>query len=151
LNEKVGEFFNRIIVEREYFPAVSLVLFFDGDCGFCTRSVRFVYEYDEKGLIDFAPLQGELAGKFSLKGYSEKGGGSMVILREEDGEIFTKGEALIELGKVLGGVFRVLAVVFSFFPKGLRNRLYDLVAKNRYKLSGACELPDEGLRKRMRS
>lgn len=74
----------------------------------------------------------------------------MVILREEDGEIFTKGDALMELGKVLGGVFRVLAFVFSFFPKCVRNRFYDLVAKNRYKFAGTCELPDEGLRKRMR-
>jgi len=129
---------------------VSLVLFFDGECGFCQRSVRLVYEYDEKGLIEFAPLQGELAGKHELKGYSEKGGGSMVMLREEDGEIFTKGDALIELGKSLGGVFWVLAVGFSIFPKGLRNWLYDLVAKNRYNLAGSCELPDEGLRKRIR-
>lgn len=112
--------------------------------------MRFVYEFDEKGLVEFAPLQGELAGKYGLKGYSEKGGGSMVILREEDGEIFTKGDALMELGKVLGGVFRVLAFVFSFFPKCFRNWLYDLVAKNRYKLGGTCELPDEELRKRMR-
>lgn len=150
MNEKVCEFFNRIIDEREYFLAVSLVLFFDGECGFCTRSVRSVYEFDERGLIEFAPLQGELAGKFGLKGYSEKGGVSMVILREEDGEVFTKGDALMELGKALGGVFRVVAFGFSLFPQGFRNWLYDLVAKNRYQLGGVCELPDEGLRKRMR-
>lgn len=142
--------FNRLIEDKEYFPAVSLVLFFDGECGFCMKSVRFVYEYDEKGLIEFAPLQGELAGKFELKGYAEKGGGSMVILREEDGETFTKGDALLELGKTLGGVFRVLAVMFSILPKRLRNAAYDLMARNRNRLAGACELPDEGLRKRIR-
>ncbi len=150
MNEKVGEFFNRIIDESEYFFAVSLVLFYDGECGFCTRSVRFVYEYDGKGVIEFAPLQGELAGKFGLKGYSEKGGGSMVMLREEDGEIFTKGDALIELGKALGGVFCLLAVMFSLLPQKFRDWLYDLVARNRNRLAGACELPDESLRKRMR-
>ena len=126
------------------------MLFFDGECGFCQRSVRWVYEYDEKGLIEFAPLQGGIAEKYELKGYSEKGGGSMVMMREEDGEIFTKGDALIELGKSLGGVFWVLAVGFSIFPKCVRNWLYDLVAKNRYNLAGSCELPDEGLRKRIR-
>jgi predicted DCC family thiol-disulfide oxidoreductase YuxK len=129
---------------------VSLVLFFDGECGFCQKSVHFVYEFDEKGLIEFAPLQGIFAKKYELKGYSEKGGGSMVMLREEDGEIFTKGDALIELGKSLRGVFWVLAFGFSIFPKCVRNGLYDLVAKSRYKLAGSCELPDEGLRKRMR-
>jgi predicted DCC family thiol-disulfide oxidoreductase YuxK len=144
-------FFNRLIEDKEYFLAVSLVLFFDGECGFCMRSVRFVYEYDEKGLIEFAPLQGELSGRFELKGYAEKGGGSMVILREEDGEIFTKGDALLELGKTLGGVFRMLAVMFSMLPRRLRNAAYDLMARNRNRLAGACELPDEGLRKRMRN
>jgi predicted DCC family thiol-disulfide oxidoreductase YuxK len=109
-----------------------------------------VYEFDEKGLIEFAPLQGGLAEKYEFKGYSEKGGGSMVILREEDGEIFTKGDALIELGKSLGGVFWVLAVGFSFFPKRMRNWLYDLVAKSRYNLAGSCELPDDGLKERIR-
>jgi predicted DCC family thiol-disulfide oxidoreductase YuxK len=74
----------------------------------------------------------------------------MVMLREEDGEVFTKGDALIELGKNLGGVFWVLAFGFSIFPKLLRNGLYDLIAKNRYKLAGSCELPDEGLMKRIR-
>ncbi len=115
------------------------------------RSVRFVYEYDKKGLIEFAPLQGELSGRFELKGYAEKGGGSMVILREEDGKIFTKGDALLELGKTLGGVFRLLAVMFSMLPRRLRNAAYDLIARNRNRLAGACELPDEGLRKRMRN
>lgn len=114
------------------------------------RSVRYVYEFDEKGVIEFAPLQGELAGKFELKGYAEKGGGSMVLLCEEDGEIFTKGDALVELGKALGGVFRLLAFVFSVFPKRLRNWAYDLVARNRNRLASDCELPDEGLRRRMR-
>ncbi len=114
------------------------------------RSVRFVYEFDKKGLIEFAPLQGELARKFELKGYAEKGGGSMVILREEDGEIFTKGNALVELGKALGGVFLVLAFVFSLLPERLRNGAYDLVARNRNRLASHCGLPDEALRKRMR-
>ena len=151
MNEKVGVFFNRIIDESEYFSAVSLVLFYDGECGFCKRSVRFVYEFDERGAIEFAPLQGILAGKFGLKGYAEKGGGSMVILREEDGEIFTKGDAIMELGKTLGGVFGVLAFMFSLLPPRLRNGAYDLLARNRNRLAGTCELPDEGLRKRMRS
>lgn len=150
VNEKVGEFFNRKIGERGYFPAVSLVLFFDGECGFCMRSVRLVYEFDEKGLVDFAPLQGELAGKYRLKGYSEKGGGSMVILREDDGEIFTKGDAVLELGKALGGVFGVLAFGYSFFPERLRNWFYDLVARNRHQLGGTCDLPDQGLSSRIR-
>ncbi len=152
-NGKVGAFFNRIIRDKRYFSAVRLVLFFDGDCGFCQKSVRFLYEFDDKGLIEFAPLQGELAAKYGLSGYAEKAGGSMVVLREPDGEIFTKSDAVAELGKALGGVFRVLAFMLSRIPGKLRDGIYDGVARNRYRLLGkadACALPDRGLRERMR-
>ncbi|MGJ8634595.1 MAG: thiol-disulfide oxidoreductase DCC family protein [Luteolibacter sp.] len=130
------------------------VLFFDGKCGFCSGAVRRVYELDEKGVIDFAPLQGELAGELGLEGYAEKGGGSMVLMDEEGGELFVKGDAVIRLGKMLGGFWAVAAAFFWVFPKGVRDRGYDLVARNRHLLPGdkpLCELPDEELVLRMRS
>lgn len=132
---------------------MRLVLFFDGECGFCQKSVRWIHEFDDNGWIEFAPLQGELAEKFGLGGYAEKGGGSLVVLREPDGEIFTKSDAVAELGKALGGVFRVLAFMLSRIPGKLRDGIYDGVARNRYRLLGkadACALPDKGLRERMR-
>ena len=128
-------------------------MFFDGECGFCQKSVRFVYEFDERSLIEFAPLQGHFATELGLLDYAEKGGGSLVVLREQDGEVFTKSDALVELGKALGGVFHLLAMMLSRLPKRLRNGAYDLVAMNRYKLAvkaDACGLPDKGLRERMR-
>ena len=115
--------------------------------------MRWIHEFDDKGWIEFAPLQGELAEKFGLGGYAEKGGGSLVVLREPDGEIFTKSDAVAELGKALGGVFRVLAFMLSRIPGKLRDGIYDWVARNRYRLLGkadACALPDKGLRERMR-
>lgn len=132
---------------------MALVLFFDGECGFCSKSVRRVYQLDRKGAIEFAPLQGELSGKLGLGKYADKDGGSMVILRESDGEMFTKGDAWVVLGNTLGGIWAALASAFSLFPKQVRDMAYDLVAKNRYLIAGkgnACSMPDEGLRKRMR-
>jgi predicted DCC family thiol-disulfide oxidoreductase YuxK len=109
-----------------------------------------VYGLDKRGVVVFAPLQGELASELGLLGYAEKGGGSMVILRETDGEKFFRSEALIVLGRNLGGVWKLLANVFSLLPKRWRDAAYDLVAKNRYRIAGACGVPDEGLRRRMR-
>jgi predicted DCC family thiol-disulfide oxidoreductase YuxK len=77
----------------------------------------------------------------------------MVIVRESDGQRFFKGDAGIELGKALGGIWAVLAGIFSVFPKTGRDWGYDLVARNRYLLAGkgnSCGMPDEGLQKRMR-
>lgn len=132
---------------------MALVLFFDGECGFCSKSVLCVYKLDPGGVIEFAPLQGVLAGKLGLRKYADKGGGSMVILRESDGAMFTKGDAWIELGNALGGIWAALASAFSLFPQHARDWAYDLVARNRYRLAGkgnACAMPGEGLRKRMR-
>jgi predicted DCC family thiol-disulfide oxidoreductase YuxK len=132
---------------------MSLVLFFDGDCQFCSRSVRRIYQFDSGGAFQFATLQGVLAEKIGLRHYSDKDGGSIVILRESDGVTFTKGDAIILLGKTLGGVWAVLAFVFSLLPKSARNFTYDFVARNRYRLAGkgnSCTLSEEGLRERMR-
>ena len=129
------------------------VLFFDGDCGFCSGSVRKVYALDRKGEVNFAPLQGELAKEMGLTKFADKEGGTMVMLREDDGEKFYKGDAWMVLGKELGGVWAVLARVFGLFPKTARDWGYDLVAKNRYLIAGkneSCGMPEEGLRGRMR-
>ena len=132
---------------------MAWVLFFDGDCGFCNRSVRRVYALDKEGAIDFAPLQGDLAKQMGLEKFADKDGGTMVMLRESDGEEFYKGDAWIVLGEALGGVWAMLARVFAVFPKTSRDWGYDRVAKNRYLLAGkndSCGMPEEGLRERMR-
>lgn len=132
---------------------MSLVLFFDGDCGFCSKSVRKVYALDREGKVEFAPLQGELAQELGFTKYADKAGGTMVILREEDGEKFFKGDAWIVLGETLGGAWSFLARIFALFPKTARDWIYDLVAEHRYLIAGknnACGIPEEGLRARMR-
>ena len=133
---------------------MAWVLFFDGDCGFCSKSVRRVYALDKDGIVDFAPLQGMLAREMGLAKFADKEGGTMVMLREEDGEKFYKGDAWMVLGDALGGVWAVLAKVFGLFPKSVRDWGYDLVAEHRYLIAGknnACGMPEEGLRERMRN
>lgn len=130
------------------------MLFFDGDCAFCSKSVRYIYQLDTKRAVEFAPLQGVLAAEFDLRKHAEKGGGSMVILRESDAVMFTKSDAIIELGKALGGVWAALARAFSLFPRLARDRVYDLIAKNRHMLAGKgnqCALADKDFTARMRN
>lgn len=113
-----------------------------------------VYALNRNGDVDFAPLQGELAKEMGLTKFADKAGGSMVMLRETDGEKFFKGDAWIELGKILGGFWALLAGIFGFFPKGFRDWIYDFVAERRYLIAGknnACAMPEDGLRARMRS
>jgi predicted DCC family thiol-disulfide oxidoreductase YuxK len=128
------------------------VLFFDGDCAFCSKSVRLVASLDKNRRVSFAPLQGKLAGEKGFTRHAAKEGGTMILLREQDGKIFMKSDALIELARVLGGWWRVTTLA-RFIPKPLRDWGYGCIAANRYRLMGksdSCSLPDPELVKRLR-
>ena len=128
------------------------VLFFDGDCAFCSRAVQRAFRLDKQGKLSFAPLQGKLANELGFSKHAAKDGGTMVVLRESDGRVFFKSDALIEIARALGGWWLIPALA-RFIPKPLRDLGYVLIANNRYRISGkseSCTLPDPELRKRLR-
>lgn len=127
-----------------YLPPVSWILFFDGDCAFCSAGVRRVMRLDRHGRIRFAPLQGKLSAEKGFREHANPAGGTMVLLREEDDRVFLRSDAVIELGRALGGLWS-LARLGLIIPRPLRDPLYKLVARNRYWLSRQhdfCVLPD---------
>jgi len=129
------------------------VLFFDGECAFCSASVRRVFHLNRRGNIAFAPLQGEFSRQHGFSHFAAKDGGTMVLLRESDGKAFTHSDGWIELGTALGGAWRVLSV-FKLVPRFLRDGVYRWVAANRYHFMGkadTCALPDPELAKRLRA
>jgi predicted DCC family thiol-disulfide oxidoreductase YuxK len=128
------------------------VLFFDGDCAFCARSIRRVAALDKEARISFAPLQGELARELGFRHYAAADGGTMVVLRESDGRVFTHSDGWIELANALGGWWKVLTVV-RWIPRPLRDLVYNFVARHRYRIFGrrdSCALPDPEVAKRLR-
>lgn len=131
---------------------MSWVLFFDGDCAFCSRLVGRVVAFDRRGRVSFASLQGKLAAELGLTCHAAKTGGTMVLMRESDGEIFKRSDALIELARALGGWWRVMRLA-RFIPKSLRDMVYGWMADNRYRFvrkSDVCGIPDPEVRKRLR-
>jgi predicted DCC family thiol-disulfide oxidoreductase YuxK len=130
------------------FPAMGWILFFDGDCVLCSRSVRMVARLDKRGNISFAPLQGELAREM---GFSHEVG-TMLLLREADGMLSKQSDAWIELARALGGGWRVFTIA-RIIPKWLRDFIYRFIAKHRYQLMGKadnCVLTDAVLTSRLR-
>ncbi len=99
---------------------------------------------DRRGRIRFAPLQGKLSGENGFREHADPAGGTMVLLREDDARVFLRSDAVIELGRALGGIW-TLAVLARVIPRPLRDPLYKLVARNRYWISKRhqfCVLPD---------
>ena len=131
---------------------MSWVLFFDGDCAFCSASVKQAVRFDKREQVFFAPLQGKFSRKMGFDKYASAEGGTMVLLRESDGKVFTHSDGLIELARVFGGAWKLLTLA-RFIPKPLRDFVYRAIARNRLRLMGkssACMLPDAALMKRLR-
>jgi predicted DCC family thiol-disulfide oxidoreductase YuxK len=131
---------------------MGCVLFFDGDCAFCSRSVRRVVAFDKHRRISFSPLQGKLAAEMNFSKHAAATGGTMIFLRESDGKIFKKSDALVELARALGGGWRVMTFA-RFIPRFLRDWVYDRIANNRQRFSAkssSCSLPDPEVSKRLR-
>jgi predicted DCC family thiol-disulfide oxidoreductase YuxK len=111
-------------------------LFYDGHCGLCHRAVKFVLKHDRDGrAFRFAPLQGET---FLARVGTERRVGlpdSMVVLTR-DGELLVRSAAFLYIFRRLGGGWRVLAAILSVVPRGLRDFVYDFIARIRYRVFG---------------
>jgi predicted DCC family thiol-disulfide oxidoreductase YuxK len=117
------------------------ILFFDGTCGFCTRSVQWVLRHDRRTTLRFAPLQGQTYAALDLPG-KPTDMSSLVLLR--DGRLFTRSSATVRMLRLLGGIWPLIGALLWLIPKPLRDWGYRLVARNRYKIAGradACMLP----------
>ena len=132
---------------------MTWVLFYDGDCAFCRRSVRRVARWDRRGRVFFASLQGELARHHGLSHYADEADGSLVVLREADGMGFTRSDAVLELARALGGCWRVFTLL-RFVPQSLRDAAYRWLARHRHRFadrSASCAVPDPQWARRWRN
>ena len=132
----------------------SGILFFDGDCGLCTRSVRFLLWADKKQGLKFAPLQGETAQQRLPVEVRQKDGLSSVLYLPAGGteaDLFQRSGAVAAALIDLGGVWAIFGKLLRWIPEKLRDGAYDFIARNRFKLfrKGACKLPSPSLRNRI--
>ena len=125
------------------------IIFFDGYCVLCSRSVRFVYRNDPRGRFSFATLESELyrrpAGDASG---DSRSAGTGVLYR--DGKMYVRSAAALQIARGLRFPWP-LAVVFFVVPRFLRDAVYDRVARNRYRWFGrltSCFVPEGGLKER---
>ncbi len=115
-------------------PATPHMVFFDGACGLCHASVRFLLHEDVDGsAFRFAPLQGALFAR-SVGAAERAGLPDSIVLRTADGRLLARSAALLEMGAALGGLWRPLAALARLAPRALRDALYDAIARVRGRL-----------------
>ncbi|MBT2636840.1 thiol-disulfide oxidoreductase DCC family protein [Bacillus sp. ISL-39] len=124
------------------------VILFDGVCNFCDASVQFILDRDDKELFRFASLQSD-AGQELLKKHNVPDDVDSMILIE-NAKVYYKSSAALRISRHLRGAWKLL-YVFMIVPAPIRNIVYDLIAKNRFKWFGqkdSCMLPPPNVRKR---
>ncbi|MHA6696977.1 thiol-disulfide oxidoreductase DCC family protein [Chryseobacterium sp. A301] len=121
---------------------------YDGDCGFCNFWIQWILKRDSKDLFRFSALQSEFSTSFLKERGLEAGEMNTIYLWKPGLYYHTKSSAAIEIAKVLGGTYGLLARI-NFLPRSLTDTLYDKVAKNRKNLASSyCAVPTEVQRKK---
>ncbi|MBV7506582.1 thiol-disulfide oxidoreductase DCC family protein [Bacillus sp. sid0103] len=117
------------------------IILFDGVCNLCNSSVQFIIKRDSAGYFKFASLQSQ-TGQTLLKKHGLNNDLNSFVLIEND-KVYLKSSAALRVCSKLGTVWRIFSI-FRFLPSFIRDFLYDIVAKNRYKWFGkeeSCMLP----------
>ena len=118
------------------------VIVFDGECIFCSGWVNFVLRHDRQGRYRFLTAQSPLgAALYRHYGLDSRNYETNILI--EDGLAYLKSEGSLRMAAGLGFPW-TLARVLRVIPRALRDPLYEIVARNRYRIAGrrnTCFVP----------
>jgi predicted DCC family thiol-disulfide oxidoreductase YuxK len=123
-------------------------VYYDGACGLCHTTVRFLLSEDRTGAIRYAPFTSEtFASERDLPADLP----DSVVVRVED-RLLVRSAGVLVLGEACGGLWRALAVLVGLVPRVLLDAAYDRVAAVRHRLfqrpDGLCPIVPRELRER---
>ncbi len=124
-------------------------MLFDGVCNLCNGSVLFVIDRDPAGHFQFAPLQSD-PGRQLLQRHGYAGADLSSIVLVDGGRLYTRSTAALRIARRLTWPWRLLHALIVV-PRPVRDAVYGLIARNRYRWFGreeACRIPTPELRHR---
>ncbi|HEY2347529.1 MAG TPA: thiol-disulfide oxidoreductase DCC family protein [Puia sp.] len=125
---------------------VKNILLFDGVCNLCNGLVQFIIKRDRRAKFKFASLQSE-AGQQCLKRFGLVKNEFESFVMIQGNNYYLKSTAALKTCRELGGLWKAF-YIFILVPHPVRDFLYDLVAKSRYRIFGKreeCMIPTPGL------
>jgi predicted DCC family thiol-disulfide oxidoreductase YuxK len=124
------------------------VVLYDGVCGLCNRLNQFLLKRDTHDRFRFASLQSDLAASLLKRhGADSRDLDTVYVVLDynQPGErLLARSDAILHLVTQLDGIWK-WARVGRLLPKVLRDGVYKVVARNRYRVFGkhdSCMLPD---------
>ncbi len=120
------------------------ILLYDGVCGLCARSVRWILRHERDHDMRFAPLQGETAAALRARHPRIPTELSTVVLVDpEHDRVHLRSKAFLYAARHLRAPWRWLYGL-RWIPGFLPDLGYRVVAALRYRIFGkkdACEIP----------
>lgn len=133
----------------EIVPEGHGLVIFDGECVLCNATVAILLKYDKSKKLFFTSLKPEIwAFKPGIPESGNNAANSVTLYFA--GHIFTESDAVLEIARLLGGKFKITLAGY-IIPAFIRNRIYRLIARNRYKWFGKrahCFIPPKADRHR---
>lgn len=130
-------------IDFENLPLDKKIILFDGYCNLCDSSVQWIIKRDKKDKFRYVALQSEL-GQEIMKYLNLKNDTiNSIILFEHKKAYYIKANAIFEICKTIGRWLYLISF-FSVLPNIFTDKVYDFIAKNRYKWFGKkekCVLP----------
>ncbi|RYG41099.1 MAG: thiol-disulfide oxidoreductase DCC family protein [Chitinophagaceae bacterium] len=124
------------------------VILFDGVCNLCNGAVNFIIRRDVHKIFRFAPLQSDAGTKlreqYAIQGELES------ILLITGGRMYKMSDAALKIAAKLSLPYSLL-YGFIIVPPFIRNAVYKLIARNRYKWFGrqeSCMMPTPDVNER---
>lgn len=117
------------------------IVFFDGYCSLCNRLIDWLIQIDKTGEIKFASLQGETAQRLLGNYIAQFDANTVIYLRCD--QKYEHSSAILQVLLDIGGFWNLVRVFF-LVPKFMRDRVYRLIANNRYRIYGqrsTCRVP----------
>ncbi|MDY8135794.1 thiol-disulfide oxidoreductase DCC family protein [Aquimarina sp. 2201CG5-10] len=124
------------------------VILFDGVCNLCNNAVNFIIKHDKKDSFRYASLQSKIGKQLIAEGNIDTSRLDSILLITPKKGYFHKSTAALHIARQLSGGYPLL-FVFLVLPKFIRDRIYDTIAKNRYKWFGkkeSCMIPTPELK-----
>ena len=118
-------------------PKNKTIILFDGECAMCNNYILFVAKNDSDDNFRFLSIQNKKINRLKKIHFIDTENISSIYIIHNN-EIKSKSKAVLKIVSMLKFPYNLLTV-FYIIPNFLRDIIYDLVAKNRYRIFGKVD------------
>ncbi|MEY2923048.1 MAG: hypothetical protein RL108_1674 [Bacteroidota bacterium] len=124
------------------------IVLFDGVCNFCNATVLQIIKHDKQNKIKFASQQSTIGKQLLSENSVANSHLETLFFISQENKIYSESDAVFEIIKLLNGWPKII-LVLKIIPKFIRDFVYRIIAKNRYKWFGKtenCSVPSQEIK-----